>query len=201
MDDLPTHIGNKERSADRQGLMSKRTPLAAVHEPENIDDPDSRTVTPTAMKMPTRMQRATNVRCPRLCRRRLIDAGCGESLLDEMEKGLEQNEPDKKIERQEESGRNGKALSDGAMELARTQNTKNTALRSMSQCPRQSRFETCPPGRSIMLLNQEATGCRDLQAAQRNKLKTRKLVRTCQAEIASGGVLMAIRMRKTILSA
>ena len=71
----------------------------------------------------------------------------------------------------------------------------------MSQCRAKAGSNLPTLVVSIMPLNQEATGCRDLQAAQRNKLKTRKLVRTCQAEIASGGVLMAIRMRKTILSA
>ena len=42
---------------------------------------------------------------------------------------------------------------------------------------------------------------RELQAAQRSTAMPTKLIRTCQAEIASGGVLMATRMRKTIRNA
>ena len=86
-------------------------------------------VTPTAMIDANSNAAPNNVRCPRLCRRRRTDAGCGKSPLDEMEKGLEQNEPDEEIERQEESGRNGKVLRDSAMQLRDQQNEKERTLR------------------------------------------------------------------------
>ena len=50
---------------------------------------------------------------------------------------------------------------------------------------------------SVMPVNQAATGCRKLQAAERSKLTPTTLVNSSHAEIASGGVSMAARMRKT----
>ena len=99
MDDLPTHIGNKERSAGRQGLMSKRTPLAVVYEPEDFNDPSLRDGHTDRDEDANSNAAPNNVRRPGLCRRRQTDAGCGKSPLDEMEQGLEQNERDDKIER------------------------------------------------------------------------------------------------------
>ena len=49
----------------------------------------------------------------------------------------------------------------------------------------------------IRLVNQAATGFRKLQAAHSSKPRARKPVNSCQAEIASGGALIAVRIRKT----
>jgi hypothetical protein len=195
MDGFPAHISRKQDPAGREGMKHDRAPSGAVDHSDDLNDPGLSDCDADTDIGGDPYAAHNDVHYVRLCLGRQT-GGRGYSLGAEVKEGLEQKECDDEIEGQEQRRGNGEVSGNGAIDLRQEQNDEERH-RDDEPVPATalSRRPTSPVW--VMPANQAATGFRKVQAAQRSKPKTRKLVNSCQAEIPSGGVSMAVGMRKT----